>query len=102
MFKVGDKVITIDGFVGQITEKVTDVFKGLYWVKGNHLNGAAYYDYQLSKVLEMSYVARAVASESTPIKFDISGENGCEHKWTTYEGLMQKFDYCTKCDEKKK
>lgn len=25
----------------------------------------------------------------------------CEHSWTTYEGLISKFDYCEKCDLKR-
>lgn len=26
---------------------------------------------------------------------------GCEHDFTTYEGLLEKFDYCRKCDVKR-
>ena len=25
----------------------------------------------------------------------------CDHEYTRYEGLMNRFDYCTKCDDKK-
>lgn len=26
---------------------------------------------------------------------------GCDHEYTRYEGLINRFDYCTKCDDKK-
>jgi hypothetical protein len=29
-------------------------------------------------------------------------KQGCSHTWKTYIGLCSKFDYCSKCDEKKK
>lgn len=28
-------------------------------------------------------------------------KTGCSHEWKTYNGLMNSFDYCSKCDEKK-
>lgn len=27
--------------------------------------------------------------------------SSCNHKWSTYHGLKETFDYCTTCDEKK-
>ena len=26
---------------------------------------------------------------------------GCQHKWKTYTGFTDVFDYCTKCDERR-
>lgn len=32
----------------------------------------------------------------------ISTPKGCDHKWKSYQGLIETFDYCEKCDEKRK
>lgn len=26
----------------------------------------------------------------------------CSHEWVTYEGITNRFDYCKKCDERRK
>ena len=29
------------------------------------------------------------------------GSSVCKHEWASYAGVMESFEYCTKCDEKR-
>jgi hypothetical protein len=46
-----------------------------------------------------------VVASSTPIHAVTSFANGCSHKcdhtWKKYEGFMDRYDYCEKCNEKR-
>lgn len=41
------------------------------------------------------YTSPSVEIETNKIK------NNCFHKWVNYTGLMEQFEYCSKCNEKK-
>lgn len=32
---------------------------------------------------------------------DNTSAPGCQHEWKLYDGFTNRFEYCSKCDEKK-
>lgn len=125
MLNVGDKVITIDGFLGTIksTHHIdTDLqnCRAYYGVKinapYNEQDLRFYFQEDLSKTqahydaspikFELDedfkqFINDSMYPESTKVKNVNKDAEVCDHDWKSYHGLTQQYDYCTKCDEKK-
>jgi len=39
---------------------------------------------------------------ASPVPIAIHANCGCSHSWKLYQGLMESYEYCALCDEKKK
>lgn len=59
---------------------------------------------------KVTYVQPQLPAGSTPIVRDGSlhefyestvAKSGCQHEYKRYDGLLESFEYCVKCDEKK-
>lgn len=59
-----------------------------FWYPFTVPNKDAEVDYDLQKEFD-----RLVAE---------GGKSDCSHEWVEYIGVMNRFEYCSKCDEKKK
>ena len=49
-----------------------------------------------------SFIIKRDSSDTSNNPIYITTGSRCSHSWQTYEGFMDKYDFCTLCDEKRK
>ena len=121
-FKVGDRIKTpASDRVGYCYASVTSVdtevtpyhTESVYTVVWEHHNYSSH-QYKASEVDSLWKLADiCLAVDMTiklprsinfiPITLDIEGIKVCEcdHKWVNYRGLIENYQFCSKCDEKR-
>lgn len=65
-------------------------------------------NYALFPSLESEFITRHTGTNYIPNEFKreyvaefIDSNPPCEHTFTVYEGIVEKYDYCTKCNKKR-
>lgn len=73
-----------------------------YVVQWDHISGEHTYEcVGAESVWEM--IVSDNQDFSTPYVYSNKLDNGsCQHAWKLYEGFVESYEYCTKCDQKKR
>jgi len=117
-FKAGDKIRVVgsdrNAYVyAEIVEVVRDFGATsvyyTYRVQWYHHDDSPVYEYQSEEVddlWELSDKCPVVLDYERPslpggIDSVISDEGVCYHNWVSYQGLIESYDFCEKCDKKR-
>lgn len=101
-FKKGDKFqVKKNGFCGQ----VVDVKSGSYAVKWDHFLNECYYDSNSCDEHweHFKKISGGVLDYYLGVSLSKHTEGTvCSHAWKTYSGFTEEYEYCEKCDTKRK
>lgn len=101
-FKVGDIVVKNKSLPTEYYEVIAAVPNGCY--DCHPLNPTTLERRTWEKVetilgMDLVYMSMRGQQSSAEIKKE---KPYCDHKWTFYHGLRDVYEFCTKCDEKRK
>lgn len=80
---------------------------GLFWQSDETEESAQFIEFNFvlfnKKVGDSLHVRLNKPIDFIPIDINLNDikTSGCNHKWKTYQGLFENYEYCEICDEKK-
>jgi hypothetical protein len=121
-FKVGDKIKAPSSdrmgwhfaTIQKIEALAKNNFDVVYWVEWYHYPDKTF-DYRAADVEDLWELADPCpvvnmtitlprSIDFVPIELTIEDIKvaGCDHKWIDYHGFLENYQFCAKCDEKRK
>ena len=99
-FKAGDR-FSVQGSGGRNYGEITDVISDHYMVVWDH-HPIGIFSYHKADVAMWNWESEAPKLPPGLHNALIKSNMICSHEWKNYVGLMESFEFCAKCDEKKK